>query len=114
METIGERIVNLRESLDMKQKDLAQKIGVTQATMCKYENNQSIPNADVLRSLSKVLHTTADYLIGNSSLKVSHDHEAMLVPSDDKELFELILSLSHDDKIRIMERAAILNGNNSK
>lgn len=36
MRTIGKRIVDLREGLNMKQKDLAEAIGVTKATMCKY------------------------------------------------------------------------------
>lgn len=114
METIGKRIVNLRESLDMKQKDLATAIGVTKATMCKYENNQNIPNADTLKALAIALHTTADYLIGNSDIRFPYANSYMVIPPDDRELIQLVLSLSHDDKIRIAERALILSEKNRK
>lgn len=114
METIGKRIINLRESLNMKQKDLAIAIGVTKATMCKYENDQNIPNADTLKALSSALNTTADYLIGNSSIRIPYDSNYMFIPPNDKELIQLILSLSHDDKIRIAERALILRENEIK
>ncbi len=107
MRTIGKRIVDLREGLNMKQKDLAEAIGVTKATMCKYENDRNIPNADVLKALSAALHTTADYLIGNSAVPIP-GNDLFLSP-DDRELVQLVLSLSPEDKIRIAERALTLS-----
>lgn len=107
MQTIGKRIVDLREGLNMKQKDLADAIGVTKATMCKYENDRNIPNADVLKALSVALHTTADYLIGNSAVRIPGND--MFLSPDDRELVQLVLSLSPEDKIRIAERALTLS-----
>lgn len=93
----------------MKQKDLAEAIGVTRATMCKYENGHNIPNADILKALSVALHTTADYLIGNSDVRMPYGGGCTIMSSEDQELIKLILSLSHDDKVRIEERALVLS-----
>lgn len=37
--TIGDRIKNLRESINVLQTELAEKIGVSKQTLYKYENN---------------------------------------------------------------------------
>ena len=43
MDTMGERIIYLRECLDMRQNELADRIGVTKMTMYKYEKNLCEP-----------------------------------------------------------------------
>lgn len=53
--TVGERIKYLRKKWSMSQEDLAKKLGVTKATIQKYENGQ-IKNlrAENIRKLSEV------------------------------------------------------------
>lgn len=109
MNTIGDRIVNMRESLNITQKNLAEKINVTSATMCKYENNVNIPNAEVLKLLADTLNTTTDYLTCRTEIKHNpYTHLELSLKSLDIELINLVLKLSYEDKIKIIERAEML------
>lgn len=107
MDTIGERIEYARELCNMKQKDLAYAIGVTKATMSKYENNLNIPNAEILCRIAKELNTSADYLLGRTNSIRSHINDDTLEYSTEN-LFNLFLKLNDENKMRIFERALTL------
>lgn len=109
MNLLGKRIIDSREALNMKQKELAELIGVTKATMCKYENGQNIPNADILCALARALHTSSDYLLGLSDIREPYGQNWFYIEPSEQEMIRLVLSLSHDDKLRISERATILH-----
>lgn len=64
METIGERIIFLREERDISQKALALTIDITATTLSRYENNIYEPKAEIISRLVKALDTTADFLLG--------------------------------------------------
>lgn len=107
MNTIGERIIYLREINEMKQKDLAEAIGVTKATMSKYENNINIPNADILAAIAEALNTSTDYLVGRTSHIRPYVNGKFSEYSTEK-LFDIILKLNKENKIRIFERVITL------
>ncbi|MCC8070110.1 MAG: helix-turn-helix domain-containing protein [Ruminococcus sp.] len=109
MNTIGDRIINMRDTLNINQKTLAGKINVTSATMCKYENNINVPNADILKLLADTLNTTTDYLTCRTNIK--HNPYRVLDEVEKKidiDLINLVLELSYEDKIKIIERATFL------
>ncbi len=60
----GERIRQLRESMNMSQTELASKISVSKQTLYKYENNivTNIPS-DKIEALAKVLNVTPAYIM---------------------------------------------------
>lgn len=64
MDSIGERIVKARRFANMSQKELAQKSGITETSLSRYENNTREPKAHVLGQISDVLNVSCDYLIG--------------------------------------------------
>lgn len=68
---IGTKIQKLRESLNLTQKELADKVGITDATLSRYENNKREPKAEILARMAKVLNVTTDYLIGRTDNKSS-------------------------------------------
>lgn len=107
MDTIGERINYLREIRNIKQKELAEAIGVTKATMSKYENNINIPNADILCKIADALNTSTDFLVGRTS-----DIKAYKNYSPDefttKDIMKIITKLNKENQIRIFERALLL------
>lgn len=109
MSTLGDRILNMRDNLNISQKNLAEKINVTCATMCKYENNINIPNAEILKLLADNLDTTTDYLTCRTNIKhnpyVDLDKSLKQIDID---LINTVLKLPYDDKIRIIERAEVL------
>lgn len=63
---IGSRILARRKHLNITQKQLAQKTGITEATLSRYENNLREPKAEIIALLAKVLETTTDYLLCNT------------------------------------------------
>ncbi|MCR4944659.1 MAG: helix-turn-helix domain-containing protein [Clostridium sp.] len=65
MKTIGEKILALRENLNMKQKELADLVGITEATLSRYENDKRQPRGEIVPKLAKALNVTADYLLDN-------------------------------------------------
>lgn len=112
MKTLGKRIINMREIYDMKQKDLAEKIDVTKATMSKYENDKCFPNAEALRKLALALGTSADYLVGmtedarpcRTNKQKVREHKGFSM----RALTQTVSKLSKANKIRVMERALTL------
>jgi len=107
MKNIGERIRYMREVKNIKQKDLAEMIGVTKATMSKYENNVNIPNADILALIADALTTSADYLIGRTNYTRPYADSSFSKYSTEK-LLDTILKLNQENKIRIFERVMTL------
>lgn len=58
----GERIKYLREKSGMSQGELADKIGVTRATIAKYENGFSSPKRTI-EKLTSIFNVTTDYIL---------------------------------------------------
>lgn len=48
----------------MTQKELAQIIGVTEASMSRYINGDRIPKSEIIANMATALKTTVDYLLG--------------------------------------------------
>ncbi len=49
------------------QKELAERICVTEATMSRYISGEREPKSEVLANIAVELHTTSDYLLGIES-----------------------------------------------
>lgn len=60
----GERLLGTLIKRNMTQKELAQKINITEATLSRYISGDREPKADVLANIATALHTTSDYLLG--------------------------------------------------
>ena len=60
----GDRLQGLLRDQGVTQKDLAIRIGTTEATISRYVSGDREPKADVLANIATALHTTSDYLLG--------------------------------------------------
>jgi transcriptional regulator with XRE-family HTH domain len=60
---IGKFIAELRKEKDLTQKDLAEKIGVTDKAISKWENGRGMPDVSLLRKISEVLGITVNELL---------------------------------------------------
>lgn len=103
MESLGDRIANLRKELDINQKELATKVGITEASLSRYENNLREPKSEIIVRLAKVLKTSTDYLLGvNGSTKISKEDKLIIdnlsVSEKTKKLLEKIYSLEKEDR----------------
>lgn len=63
MEEIGARLRQLIEDKGMTQKELANKVGCTEAAISHYIKGDRIPRASVLAKIAIALNTTSDYLM---------------------------------------------------
>lgn len=85
-----ERLKELIERERIKQKDLAEDVGITEAALSRYMKGDRIPHGETLCNLATALHTTIDYLLGR----------------DDKEVFNKEISFD--------EMGGLLNRNSKK
>lgn len=60
----SKRLLALLEKNGMSQKELAERIGITEASMSRYMNTDRIPKSSILANMATALHTTSDYLLG--------------------------------------------------
>ena len=66
MNTIGERIKDLRESKGLSAKELAEILDINQSTYSKLENDKKSIAVSELKKLTEFFGVTADYIIGTS------------------------------------------------
>lgn len=95
METIGQRLKELRTKMGFTQSDLAEKVSMTYVQIGRYEKRGAIPSSDALKRLADALNTTADYLMNGATDKVASEQ------LQDKELlnlFKAVEGLGKEDK----------------
>ena len=63
----GERVKLQLEKNNISQKELAEKTGITEATISRYISSQRIPKATEILKIAKVLNCTSDFLLGIDS-----------------------------------------------
>ena len=68
-EKIGKFIKDKRLELKMTQKDLADKLGISDRAISKYENGRGVPDVSLLSDLSKVLDVTINDLLSGEVVK---------------------------------------------
>jgi len=60
----GLLLKELREKNHLTQKQLAQKLGVTEGAISSYERNISLPSIEALKTLAVMYRVKTDYLLG--------------------------------------------------
>ena len=123
---VGSRIKKILQEKDMQAKELAEKIGVSQAAMSNYLNDKRNIDNNYLSKISEILDVTTDELLGiaekkksrinrlaaglnsllEDSLKKQEEERIMrdkteneivnLLPSLDASQLDIILNLSKD------------------
>lgn len=69
LQVFADRLRELRKSLNLTQKEFAEKIGITAAALSSYENNQINPSISVIKRISQEFKTSTDWLLGLSDKK---------------------------------------------
>lgn len=64
---LSERLLTLLREQHLNQKQLAQKVGVTEAAMSHYIKGDRVPRSTVLAKMAAELGTTSDYLMEGTS-----------------------------------------------
>lgn len=88
MNSIGERIYDIRKKRNLSQGELADKLDVSRQTVSKWENNICLPEVEKLIQLSDALGVTADYILKGATEKATEKETVYVYikePHDDKE-----------------------------
>ncbi len=74
-EKIGKFIATLRKEQSMTQKDLAQKLGVSDKTISKWETGRGLPEISIMQSLCETLGISINELLSGEKLDISSYRE---------------------------------------
>ena len=106
------RIKELRQTLNLTQKELAEKVGFNQTAIGKYERNELEPNLETLKKLSAIFECSIDYLVGYSddfgNVTVQQKSPADALTPTEQELLNNFRSLPRAEQTQISEYARIL------
>ena len=70
---LNENIKTIRKSKGLSQEELAVKLNVVRQTVSKWEQGLSVPDSDMLTSLSDALETPVSTLLGENVVKQEAD-----------------------------------------
>lgn len=115
MSIVGSRIKQVREQRGLTQKELANRILKSPATVSAYEVGMQTPPTDVLLSIARVLHVPITYLTGQTS---DNGISTLHLDAQQKEILDLLMGeftsptgngeeLS-DQQVKIIQKLAVL------
>lgn len=90
---IGLRLKSLRKKENLTQKQLAEKIGVSQRMIGYYESEERFPPHDVLTKLADCFSVSADYLLGRD---VTNETKKQLTPKNEKDIAKRMEEIKKD------------------
>lgn len=106
-----ERLIECRKKLEITKQEAARRMNMSQPAYLRYESGERKPSIHVMQTMASVLHTSVEYLIGESD---SPAPTSYIVSKDtNPELFHLILEYEHasaDERKRLLEYAKCLSG----
>ena len=70
---LNENIKTIRKSKGLSQQELAVKLNIVRQTVSKWEQGLSVPDSDMLLSLSEVLETPVSTLLGETVIETEVD-----------------------------------------
>ena len=97
MVDFGENLKSLRQKAGLTQKQLAERLWISKATVSYYEQSLRCPSPEILIKLSKIFHVSTDFLLGIEDKKQTLD-VTDLSEEDIKLLEEIIARLRNTEK----------------
>ena len=97
---LNENIKAIRKSRGLSQQELAMKLNVVRQTISKWEQGLSVPDSDLLISLSEALETPVSTLLGETVMEAEVDEVKAL--SEKLEIINLQLA-----RRKVMRRAIL-------
>ncbi|MGX5571759.1 helix-turn-helix domain-containing protein [Bacillus toyonensis] len=101
-ETIGSRIKGVRNSLKMKQNELAEAVGVNYTMISLYESNKREPSRETVEKIARVTNVSTDYIMGLSNHKTFDKETSQKITDDVEDIMKRINQLSADKREKII------------
>ncbi len=99
---LGQRILQAARIKGITQRELAARVGLTEAVISRYVSGESDPKPEVIANIATTLHTTSDYLLGIEQDEFDHPRICRLIARNastmtEAEKRELINALFGED-----------------
>lgn len=98
---IGKRLKTLRIEEGLLQKELAEKLSLTQQTISLYESGSREPDAETLIKIADFFEVSTDYLLGKTNIRNSDKHISSAL-IDDPELLEFWDKLKEREDLQLL------------
>lgn len=98
---IGKRLRKLRKERDLLQKELADKLNLSQQTISLYESNDREPDSKITKRIANFFDVSIDYLYQNTDERSPADKIKKAI-SDDEELLDFWNELKNREDLQLM------------
>ncbi len=105
---IGQRIRKKRIDLNINQKELAERVGISPSAINQYEKGDKIPSTETLVKLAQELGITTDYLLGATT------EEELFLDASVLDAFRDFKKLSPQDRHNIISNIRFLKEHSPK
>jgi transcriptional regulator with XRE-family HTH domain len=99
--SIGNRISQLRREKGLTQEEMAEKLGVTPQAVSKWENDISYPDILLLPKIAKLLGVTVDELLSGESKKDTDFLPEGQRKNIDDMMFRIYVNSADGDKVKV-------------
>lgn len=92
------RLDQARKEKGLTQRELADRVGVTEVSMSRYVNGVRVPSGPIVVNIAKALGISVDYLVGISSVKKRQTNADRIRNMSDEELAEWLTNMCDFEK----------------
>ena len=100
--TVGDRIREIREELELTQDQLASHAGLSKGFLSDVENNKRNLSSRNLLSIANAVGTSVDYLLRGATAEQATSHDPIVIPSELSRAAEE-LDLTYSQTIDVLE-----------
>ena len=102
---IGRFITDCRKELKMTQTDIADKLGITNKAVSKWENGKNLPDASLMIDLCDILNISVNELL--SAKKLNNEEEKQ---KDKQNTLQMVMARKELENLSILTEVLILVG----
>lgn len=99
----GERLKNVRKQQKVSQKELGQRLGVSQQTIAQYEKAQSTPKAITVNKIANALDVNPQILLDEIPPRIKEYARKITETVAEEKLLSIYRHLNDDGKNKIIE-----------
>lgn len=92
------RLDQARKEKGLTQRELANRVGVTEVSMSRYINGARVPSGPIVVNIAKALGISVDYLVGTSNVKKRQTNADRIRNMSDEELAEWLTNMCDFEK----------------
>lgn len=101
---IGHKIAEQRELNKLTQKELADKLNLSQSAIAYYETNKKRPSIETLQLMAKIFKINVSYFLEEGYNEPSPEQKVRSAVSDDPELLQFWEELIQRDDLKMLMR----------